>query len=317
MYLRHVLGLAAACGLAACGGGGIDPIAPTSTTMVASGNFEEPMDAVASPDGSMFYFTAHRNDSGVDNQSSAAVFAVSSKGGSAEVLASGGALEDPSGLLMSCDGKTLYVADLSFRPGEEDPESDVTKSALFTLDVASKTLTPLAHDGIAEAAGLAFDKDCKALYVTGYTPAGTPALFTMSPDGGAATIVKEGLPLESPSGVYVDVDHVAWVMDQQPSIHLGGALYAIDSAGNASVVVDALEISEPAGVSLVAGGKIAVIPSRDLDGQSQLLTVHTETGDQTIVPATSMIEPAGIRTAIDASVMAVVDADGNAIYRAE
>ena len=74
---------------------------------------------------------------------------------------------------------------------------------------------------------------------------------------------------------------------------------------------------EPAGVSLVAGGRIAVIPTRDEDGGGLLRTIDTATGDETVVEVPEMAEPAGIRTATQAPVMAVVDADGDTIYRAE
>lgn len=327
MRPSHVIGLVAACGLAACGGDSTPPTPPTQTTLVTSGsaegsgNFEGPMDAVSSPDGSTFFFSAHQTDAPADAESTAAIYKVAASGGNAEILTSGGQLEDPSGLLMSCDGSTLYIADLSYQHEdaelelEEDDDSD--KSALYTLDLATNDLTPLTHTNIGEAAGLAFDSECKTLYVSGYTAAGVPALFTLSPEGGAASVVAQGQPLESPSGVYVDVDHVAWVMDHQPSVQLGGALFAIQPDGTASVVVDGLTISEPAGVSLVSKGDIAVIPSRDVDGNSQLFTVSTSTGESTIVAAPEMSEPAGIRTATQASVMVVVDTDGDAIYSAQ
>ncbi|MCG8416499.1 MAG: hypothetical protein MJE77_00990 [Proteobacteria bacterium] len=324
MRANHCLALLAASGLAACGGGGspdstnpIIPVAPSQATMVASGSFEGPMDAVASPDGSTFYFSAHHRDAPADAVSTAAIFAVPSSGGSAQVLASGAPLEDPAGLVMSCDGNTLYVADLSYLADDAADQDDADKSALYTLDLTSGTLTPLSHDGIAEAAGLAFDSECSTLYVTGYTPSGKPALFTLAPEGGRAAIVTQGEPLESPSGVYVDTDRVAWVMDQLPSIHLGGALFAVQPDGTAAVVADGLTISEPAGVSLVAGGEIAVIPSHDLDDNGQLLAIDTKSGDRTTLSTPDILEPAGIRTATNAPVMAVVDSDGDAIYRAE
>ncbi|MEM9490148.1 MAG: hypothetical protein AAGC55_13450 [Myxococcota bacterium] len=322
MRASHILGLVAASALAACSGSDettdpnptvIQPVAPTQTSMVASGNFEGAMDAVASPDGSEFFFSAYRTD----ESGEAAIFRVSSAGGSAEAIATGEPLEDPSGLLMSCDGTALYIADLGYASGDADPDSEIERAALYRLDLGSNALTTLGHDGIAEAAGLAFNSDCSTLYASGYTEAGQPALFTLSPAGGAATIVAQGAPLESPSGVYVDKDNIAWVMDHQPSRQLGGALFSITADGTAGVVADGLTISTPAGVSLVAGGEIAVIPSRDEDGNGQLITISTVTGERTEVPAPQIIEPAGIRTATQAQVMAVVDADGGAIHRAE
>ena len=296
--------------------GGLVPQAPTQISMVASGGFEGPMDAVASPDGTMFYFTAHDTNAS-DPTSTAAVFSVSSSGGAVEVMVSGAPLEDPSGLLMSCDGTTLYVSDLGYQVDDAALAADQDKAAIYTLDVGTQALTPLTATGLGEAAGLAFNTDCSTLYVSGYTPDGDPAVFTLAPAGGTASILAQGAPLESPSGVYVDANDIAWVMDHRDSDQLGGVLWAIDDAGNVDPVVNELSISEPAGVSLVAGGQIAVIPSRDANGMGQLITVDTVSGQQTIVQAAGIVEPAGIRTAIGAPVMAVVDTDGDAIFRAE
>jgi hypothetical protein len=114
----------------------------------------------------------------------------------------------------------------------------------------------------------------------------------------------------------VDADSVAWVMDNRPSRALGGALWAIDSQGEATEVVSGLGLSQPAGVSLVAGGGTAVIPNHTEDGAGQLITVNIDSGEQTIVES-AMKDPAGIRTARGAGVFAVVDSEGGAIYRAE
>jgi hypothetical protein len=70
-------------------------------------------------------------------------------------------------------------------------------------------------------------------------------------------------------------------------------------------------------VSLVAGGQTAVMPTLDASGKGQLTAVDTVSGAVTQVPANDMLEPAGIRTAREAFIMAVVDAEGGAIYRAE
>jgi sugar lactone lactonase YvrE len=311
----------AACG-GSGGGGGTDPeidageeitpVAPTNVTMVASGGFEGPMDVVASPDGKTFYFTAHDTTGAVEGESSAAIFKVDAAGGTPEILAGGEPLEDPSGLVISCDGATLYVADL----GTQSEESSAEQSPIYTARTSDGALATFSATGVGEAAGLALSTDCSTIYVSGYKPDGTPAVFTVPAAGGAATVLKEGAPLQSPSGVHVDADSIAWVMDHQDT-ESGGALFAITVTGETTVVASNLNISEPAGVSLVAGGRIAVIPVRDRDGASQLMTIDTVSGEETIVEVPEMIEPAGIRTATQAAVMAVVDADGDAIYRAE
>ncbi|WP_428266494.1 hypothetical protein [Haliangium sp.] len=309
--------------LAACGGDSGPPDLepqpyrpPSQLTMVtdgAGGGFESPMDAVSSPDGARFYFSAYATSAPEGSESAAAIYAVDSAGGTPQALHVGDPLEQPTGLLMSCDGDTLYIADI----GHSADEAADQGAPVYTLAMDSNQLTPLTADGIGEAASLALSKDCSTLYVTGYTEDRTPALFRLPAAGGTAAVVKSGAPLVSPSGVYVDQDQVAWVMDHQPEGATGGVLFAIADDGTTTAVIDGLRISEPAGVSLISAGGIAVIPNRDLNQDSHLITVEIATGAMTIVEAPNMVEPAGIRTAIGAPVMAVVDADGDAIYRAE
>ena len=305
------LALAGACG----GGNSLPTTPPEEVAMVTAEGFDSPMDAVASPGGETFYFSAHQSERDAATESSAAIFRVASAGGTPEVLVSGPPLEDPTGLLVSCDGETLYIADAAIRAGDADPELDDPASPLYALDLASITLTAVPVEGIAESASLAMGPDCETLFVTGFTAEGEPALFTVPPSGGAANVEYEGAPLASPSGIHVDADGVAWVMDHQPGNMLGGALYAI-AGGAATPVVEGLRLSEPAGVSLVAGGGTAVIPTVDDDGRGQLLHVEIESGERGVLE-TEMVGPAGLKTAREAGIFAVADADGDAIYRAQ
>ncbi|HEU5056839.1 MAG TPA: hypothetical protein VFU21_09960, partial [Kofleriaceae bacterium] len=226
-------------------------------------------------------------------------------------LHAGFPLEDPTGLVLSCDGGTIFLADI----GPEASELEDGQSLLYAWDVAGGALSAITTTGMAEAASLAIGPDCATLYATGYADDGAPGLFRLSPAGGAAEAVLTGGPLQSPSGVFVDADGVAWVMDQLPGRGSGGVLWAVSPGGEASEVVSGLGLSEPAGVSRVAGGGTAVIANRTADGEGQLLAVHIESGERTEI-ATSMIEPAGLRTAREAGVFAIADSDGDAIYRA-
>ena len=107
--------LAAPLALTACSNDGAlssDP--PKGIELVASGGFTSPMDAVASLDGSEFYFTAYV----ADEERQPALFKTAARAGStAEVLAAGDPLESPTGLVLSCDGKTLYAADMGGEDG--------------------------------------------------------------------------------------------------------------------------------------------------------------------------------------------------------
>jgi hypothetical protein len=273
----------------------------TGVTLVTRGGFTAPTDAVASPDGETFYFAALA-DSG-----SPALFEVSSQPGSdAHVLATSADLVHPSGLVLSCDGATLYVAD----------GGDGATASLFAVDVGSGTLTRLSVTGIGTASGLAMGPDCATLHVTGRTPSDEPALFTLGVDATEAVVRYSGAPLADPGGVHVDAAGVAWAMDFAEDGT--GVLFAIPADGSvATPVLDGLSLGRTGGVSLVSVGGTAVIPTLDDQGATQLTTVVIDTGELTQVPAAAIVEPGGIRTARDAAVLVVVDAGGDAIYRAE
>lgn len=316
-------GLALAALLAACGGGGGDDDdgdgpgqlptePPEEVVMLTNEGFTDPMDAVASLDGETFYFTAYTADAA----RAPGIFSVPAAGGEVSVLASGPPLEHPAGLLVSADGSSLIVSDMGVQAGESGEDgAEASQSVLYTISTSGGSLTPLAASGISEAVGLALGPDEETLYVTGYTTDGQPALFKMPISGGSADVVLAGAPLEQPGGLYVDGDSVAWYMDPRPSRGNGGVLWAIDPQGEASEVVSNLALSDPPGVSLVAGGGTAVIPISNEDGPGQLLTVDIESGETTLVEST-MKSPSGIRTARQAGVFAVADSEGDAIHLA-
>ena len=276
---------------------------PTSVTKVSSGGFESPTDAVASPDGRTFYFAAW------DLDKQPTLFQVSSEPDSApKPLAAGDPLEAPLGLVMSCDGSTLYVADMGGDVG-----------ALLAVSTAGGPAAALEATGLTRPGGLAMGPDCKSLFATGRLDDGTPALFQVPIGGGAARIVYQGAPLVSPTGLHVDSQGVAWVMDHIAQGAQGeGVLFAIPSDGSkATEVMSSLRMGTPGGVSLTAGGGTAVMPTRDENGAAQLTSVDIATGAVTQLPTPDMADPAGLRTARKAGVFVVVDSEAGTIYRAE
>jgi DNA-binding beta-propeller fold protein YncE len=266
---------------------------------------------VASPDGATFYFAAY------DDAGEPAIFqTASAPGSSASAMATGAPLQLPVGLVLSCDGATVYIADL----GDEEID-DVTSrvGALYAQPAAGGMLTDLGVTGLEQPGGLAMGPDCETLYATGRTADGAPGLFSVARTGGAATAIFTGDPLIAPTGLHVDADGVAWVMDHLASGPAGdGVLFKIPSNGSsAEVVASDLAMGTPGGVSLTSGGGTAVMPTKDADGNGQLTTVSISTGETNQVAATSITDPAGLRTARNAAVFAVVDHEGAAIYRAE
>lgn len=276
---------------------------PTSVTKVSTGGFTSPTDAVASPDGRTFFFAAW------DMDQQPALFQVSSEPDSTpKPLTAGAPLEAPLGLVMSCDGSTVYVADMGGDTG-----------AILAASIAGGPATALDATGLTRPGGLAMGPDCKSLFATGRLDDGTPALFQVPLAGGAARVVYQGAPLVSPTGLHVDGQGVAWVMDHTAQGANGeGVLFAIPSDGSkATEVMSSLRMGTPGGVSLTAGGGTAVMPTRDENGAAQLTSVDIATGAVTQLPTPDMADPAGLRTARKAGVFVVVDSEAGTIYRAE
>ncbi|HSD88659.1 MAG TPA: hypothetical protein VLB44_14120 [Kofleriaceae bacterium] len=267
------------------------------------GGFSSPMDAVASPDGKTLYFSAF------DDQKQPALFETPASGErAAHPLAAGDPLESPHGLVLSCDGTLLYAADIGGDAG-----------AVYAVSTSGGTPMDLAATGVLRPAGLAMGPDCATLFITGRTEDGMPALFKMATTGGAASPVWIGEPLTSPTGLHVDDAGVAWVMDHRAVGAAGeGVLFAIPSDGSAAKeVISDLRMGTFGGVSLTAGGGVAVMPTLDADGHGQLTSVDIASGEMNRLATPDLVDPAGLRTARRAAVFAVVDSEGGAIYRAE
>ena len=299
-----VTSLAAPLALTGCHSSDDLPTDPPKTVeKIASEGFTSPTDAVASLDGREFYFAAY------DLEKQPALFRTASNvGATAETIAVGDPLESPLGLVLSCDGKTLYIADIGGDAG-----------AVLTVGTSGGTPNALAVTGIVRPGGLAMGPDCKTLFATGRTEDGMPALFKISVAGGTAMPVWIGEPLMSPTGLHVDDEGVAWVMDHRAvGEHGEGVLFAIPQDGSAAnEVVSDLRMGTFGGVSLTAGGGTAVMPTIDADGHGQLTSVEIASGTMQQLATPELIDPSGLRTARNAGVFAVVDSEGGAIYSAK
>ncbi len=84
--------------------------------------------------------------------------------------------------------------------------------------------------------------------------------------------------------------------------------------GTPQIIIGGLQLNEPAGVSLVAGGEIAVIPSNDINGLGQFVIIDTVTGAISTLQAPEIVEPTGIRSARQAPVMVVVDKFADTLF---
>jgi sugar lactone lactonase YvrE len=301
-----------------CGNGGGDNLpdtAPTVLERVADEGFKNAGAVAVSPDGETFYVAAY------DEKQTPGIFAVDVAAKAVEAIHLGEPLLYPSDIATSCDGDKLFVADMGLSPAAYDiGGGDIAmptqeKGGLYTLDPDGGAPASLDASGLSRAAGVVVSADCKTLYVSGWTDMNEPAVFTVPTTGGVAKVLHQGAPLVSPTGIHVDADNVAWVMDHAARGDQGqGSLFAIGTDGKATQVASGLGMGRHGGVSLAPGGLTAVIPASNGEGKAFLVTANTSTGEQKIVDAPDLQFPTGVAAARNAPVMAV--ATENAIYSA-
>jgi sugar lactone lactonase YvrE len=311
--LTGVLATALACGSG--GGDNLPDTAPTQLERVADSGFHNAGAVAVSPDGETFYIAAY------DEAQTPGVFAVDVTAKTVDPIHLGAPLLYPSDIATSCDGNTLFVADLGVAPtaydigGGDKAMPSQEKGGLYTLDPDGGSPATLQASGLLRAAGVVVSDDCDTLYVSGWTDANMPAVFTVPTTGGAAKVLHEGEPLRSPTGIHVDAKNVAWVMDHAARGDQGeGSLFAIDGDGKVKSVASGLGMGRHGGVSLAPGGLTAVIPASNGEGKSFLVTANTSSGEQKIIDAPELQFPTGVAAARNAPVMAV--ATENAIYSA-
>ena len=289
---------------------GLPTSPPRTFTMAAGSGFRSPTDAVASPDGATLLFAAFTTD----EEPLAAIFSVPAAGGTPTARFEGSPLAYPSGLVLSCDGATLYIADPA-----ADPDEDGVPGAVFALSVSGASApVPLGITSLMEPNALALDADCSDLYVSGRAMSGEAAVVRAPVAGGTGTVIAMGGELVAPTGIHVDRSGVAWVMDHLAEGPDGtGVLFSIGT-GTPEIVASGLRMGTPGGVSLTPGGGTAVMGVRDGSGAAVLRTIEIETGvvEDIALPA-SFIDPAGLRAARGAGVFAIVDSEGSAIYRGQ
>lgn len=293
---------------------GLPDTAPTVIELLADSGFTDASAIAAAPDGSEFYFAAY------DEAGLPGIFKVD-LAGTLEALHVGAPLAYPSDITVTCEGSTLLVSDVggassidATQAFEETP--DEILGGIFSMSPDGGVPTAFAAEGVARAAGVIVSVDCEEVYISGYTPEGAAAVFRAPVAGGAATLIHEGAPLVAPTGIHVDTNNVAWVMDHYARSGSGaqGLLFAIDDAGNVEEVVAGLGMGRHGGVSLAPGGVTAIIPVSDEFGGSRLVTANTEDGGMENVPTAEILEPSGIAAARNAPVMGI--AAENAIYLA-
>jgi hypothetical protein len=299
-----------------CGGGGSDDLPstpPTTVELVVDEGFTNAGGIAVSSDGAEFYVLAF------DADGKQGVFTVDVEGKDVSPLHVGDMLY-PSDVAISCDDSTLFISDMGAPAADvgvatDDAPQPAKPGGIYTVSTKGGELAQLPTTGIGAAAGVVVSDDCKALYVSGFTTEGVPAVFGLALAGGEAKVIAQGEPLASPTTLHSDASDVIWLMDHGGRNEEGqGVLFAITLEGDVTTVAGALGMGRIGGVSLVPGGVTAVIPVNDEGGKGSLVTANTKTGAKEIVETPDASFVTGTAAARNAPVMGLATESG-AIFK--
>jgi hypothetical protein len=275
----------------------LDLTALSKVTAAAS----DPMDTAVSADGKTVYFT------GYDSNGSAAVFKTTA-GSAPQVVFSGAPLVAPTGLTLSGNGSTLYVADVGAATSFDDGGT-ADLGQVFSLPTSGGSPTAVAISGLAQPVNVDTASDGQLL-ISGRGTDGTPGVFKVPAAGGAAGPAVASAGLTEPSGA-ADVGGSLFVADQGGPGY--GALYRFSGGTGTAIAAGVLRFGTTAGLASAAAGDAVVAGATDESGQGALVQVsadgvtvtrHTFNGE--------LSAPSGLSRAAGTNSFAVADGDSSA-----
>lgn len=240
------------------------------TVATQSGSYSTPLDSTPNLDGTTIYFTAK-------GQNGAGVFRVPARGGEVTALFTGSPFVNPRGIVISPDGKQLFITD----PGAGNG------GTLFLLSIQGGSPAPLQGSiGTApQNLHVVNQNGQQTIYFTGKDPSGgQPAVLTLPISGGQMpSIVYKGSPLVTPDGIVVTSSGIVYVSDRSAGGSAQGKVFKIQGS-SLSVIVNQVRTGNPAGIALSPDESVLLVSSLQPDSLAdQVLLVHLKTGQTGIV----------------------------------
>jgi Putative metal-binding motif len=194
---------------------------------------------------------------GINAAGEAAVVGVDLSTGAITEIYSGDPLVQPTGLALSPDGTTLYVADAAADTAGGDILGDV-----FAVDVQSGSLSELGAGGVVDMPGdVAVSPDGLTLYITGRDDVtaneldGFPAIFSMDANGGTPVVEHVGSPLVEPLALAVSPDGATvYVVDGRAASQKSALLAISNNFSSSSTLATGFKVAFPAGLAVSEDG---------------------------------------------------------------
>lgn len=279
------------------------PGAPTAIARATA--FEAPLDAVLTATGSTTFFLAR------DAQRQPTLFRMMVGGASpSAVTLSGVRLTFPTGLAISADDATIYIADQAADRG------------VMGLGEMGALLAVSAEGGAATAISIGTLQRPRAVAVHGTPPQltflafneeGAPVLARVPAVGGTATALVTGAPLVDPSALTVASDGTVYVTDARGAGPYAGTVLRVPSAGGTpTVLYRRARMGSPAGIALSRDERSLLVAMSDPEtgpGLAIWLPVDgmSPRALSTFGGTSGLVSPTGVHRARNADVFVVAD----------
>lgn len=218
---------------------------PSANNNAVGAGFSGALAVALSNDGATAFFTAY------NGSDQAAVFSVATAGGNATQLFAGAPLDKPTGLALSPDGTTLFIADLSSGANE--------LGGVFSMPVGGGAPSAITIVNIVRPSTIAISDDATTLFLGAADPTtGATGVYSLGL-GGTATLLSA---LKDPAALAVAGDQVLAV--ESVSSNNRSSIVKIPVAGGApTVLATGLHIDYPAGVSSLVGDDTVLFSAVD------------------------------------------------------
>ena len=264
--------------------------------------FAQTSGLASSRDGKHLYFTARRIA-----DDAPAVYELDVTTNQVSQLYGGAPLLEPGSIAVSADGRSLLIVDLA--AGTGDLAGTVFKMPI-TGSLAPAPILP--ENTIDLPGGITVDRGGR-VFVTGFSPAGDPALFAMTDQGAPVTIIAQGDPFREPTALTVTHDqHSVVLLDTDAEVDGTSALFRVNlKNGEVGALAHGLPTRFPSGVASDPGSSEFFISGLNAQGKPAILGVATDGTVRTVVTPDAAAQPAAlVQSPVSPYVLYLADADG-------
>lgn len=273
-----------------------EPPKPTGLKInAASTKIIAPFDAVPGPDAKVVYYTAVTKDT--EGESIGTLFSTAPDGKSKpKELAKG--FSAPVGVMVSTDGKTVYVADIGSGVKEVDgvPEEGKVGGIFAVPSGGGKATLLKGTEGYKpRSMDLVKEKGTDVIYFTGFDTSdpeneipGVFKVFTDNP-GQVKTILK-GKPFSDLGGVVVMGEDDVFVINTSSDGEDTETAVIRVTGGKATVFVTGIRVGSPAGMVTTTDKKTLLISGLADDGSGQAVVYQVDVASKKITPISKGLE---------------------------